>query len=562
MKNDIINTYKDIYNLSEIIHKEKVSFNFFRLCKINHNFIVVSIYNERHELLLNRDLNKNIGWELVGGYIKKNERIENAINRIVLKETGLEIDEVQPIAVINNIFEFNGNSITHKGLAFIALSRKQIKEQPENIRMIYKRDIPEEAMMYQNKKVLQIAKEIIDKKTYDPPFYEIDNVKKFFLCHLINKYLVRIVGRLASRKIKNKIIELIECNPNSIVDICCGDDNFIFELENLYNPNVIIANDISWKASSLLRNKKTNILFTNHDVINLPFEKKFDLVIFKNSFHHIDEDKQLDLIKNISVIAKQFIIIDVENPYKSNFLSKLWHFYYLYFLGDKGQNFSTIKDLKKVVEKNIKDKDIKSGIINTIKGDYFYFSLTDRMEKEEVEIKLKLDNVEKIRKILKNLGAIYKDKVIEEDIYFTSIYQDFIKTKECLRIRKRNDYLELTYKGKTTKEMLDSKHFWKSEINIPFLSEIKDMQILLEKIGFKKIAVVNKYREKFILNQKTITIDKIKELGYFLEIEEIVRSKKERERAVKSNINLYKKLGLFKKDIINEPYRDLVIENK
>ncbi len=135
-KDNIVDIYKNIYNLPELTYKEKVNFDFFRLCKENYNFVVISIYNEKHELLLTRDLNKNIGWELVGGYIENNENIGDAVNRVVLKETGLIIDELQPIAVINNNFGFNSKIINHRGIAFIALSRERVKIQPENIKII------------------------------------------------------------------------------------------------------------------------------------------------------------------------------------------------------------------------------------------------------------------------------------------------------------------------------------------------------------------------------------------------------------------------------------------
>ena len=104
-KDNILDIYKKIYDLPEFSQTEKVDFNFFRLCEKNYNFVVVSAYNEKHEFLLTRDLNKDIGWELVGGYIKDGESIIDAANRVVLRETGLIIDELQPIAIINNNFK-------------------------------------------------------------------------------------------------------------------------------------------------------------------------------------------------------------------------------------------------------------------------------------------------------------------------------------------------------------------------------------------------------------------------------------------------------------------------
>ncbi len=196
-----------------------------------------------------------------------------------------------------------------------------------------------------------------------------------------------------------------------------------------------------------------------------------------------------------------------------------------------------------------------------MQNEFRLFILNKKNKGEEVEIKLKLNDrkIRGIRKNLINLGAVLKDKKEERDIYFTAPHRDFIKTKECLRIRERGDYLELTYKGPTTSKMLKRKQFWKPEINIPLENSKKEIKLLLELLNFNKVADFTKQRERFLLGKKTITIDKIEGLGYFLEIEEIVKNKKDRKRAIKDNIDLAKKLGLSEKDIIAEP-RDLVIE--
>lgn len=67
--------YKNIYNLPELIYKEKVSWEFLRFYKKTHYFVIIAIYNPRKEILLVRDFEKNIGWEIPGGGINKNEDI-------------------------------------------------------------------------------------------------------------------------------------------------------------------------------------------------------------------------------------------------------------------------------------------------------------------------------------------------------------------------------------------------------------------------------------------------------------------------------------------------------
>jgi 8-oxo-dGTP pyrophosphatase MutT (NUDIX family) len=97
-----IMAYKKIYDLPVLEYEEQVSKDYLVLYK-KHYFTIISIYNVKNDYLLIRDFNKNIGWELPGGYINNNENIEDAANRIVLNETGLEIDELSPIVIIKKL---------------------------------------------------------------------------------------------------------------------------------------------------------------------------------------------------------------------------------------------------------------------------------------------------------------------------------------------------------------------------------------------------------------------------------------------------------------------------
>jgi len=561
-----IEIYKKLYNLPEFIYREKVDFDFFKLCERSYKFIIISIYNEKGELLLLRDFNKNIDWELPGGYVRENEKIEDAVNRIVLEKTGFIIDELQPIALVENIFEYDSKIIKHFGLAFVAAVRGKIKLQPNNIKMFFTQEAPKK-IAYQNKKVFDKAKEKIRKNIFKIPYKEIDSVKTFFSYYIFNKYFVRILSRLASEKIKREIIKIISGNPRKIIDISCGDDKLIIELEKIYNPDICVGNDISWKTISLIRkgDKNQNVIFTNHNIFNLPFKETFDLLIFKNTLHHIPRSEQENFIKELINLSKQLIIIDIEDPAQSNFLTKLWHWYYIHILKDQGEYFLTFKTFKEIIEKNAKDRKLDFGIINTIKGKYFYASILKNNEMiEEVEIKIKIDELEMKNAVkkLKKMGADFKEEIKEKDIYFTSQQRDFIKTKECLRIRKKNDFCELTYKGPTTDSMKKKKQFWKPEININLNSNEKEIKKLLNCLGFIEVAKVDKKRKKFVLGKQEIVFDEVKGAGWFVEIENAANNSKERKRALKENIQLLKELGLNEKNIVNEPYRDLILKKE
>jgi len=188
------------------------------------------------------------------------------------------------------------------------------------------------------------------------------------------------------------------------------------------------------------------------------------------------------------------------------------------------------------------------------------------MNKKEVELKVQIIKTQAncMKKTLLNLGAIKKGFLRESDIYFTSLFVDFIKTRECLRIREKNNkFLELTYKGKTTELMKRQKQFWKTEINIPIKRSLKkDLITFFKLLGFKIVAEVIKDRERFALNNQEIAIDKIRGVGWFLEIENTANNKKEEKEALKENLYLLTKLKLNKANLVDEPYRDLVIKSQ
>lgn len=374
----IISTYKNIYNLPDLMHKEKVAWEFLRFYKKIHYFVIVAVYNSKKEILLVRDLNKNIGWEIPGGGVDKNEDIIDAIRRIVLKETGLEIDELEPVAILKNFFACEEKTILHSGLAFMAMSRGKIKKHHKNIQSLFIKDIQVKTV-YQNNKIINIVQKKLNEKQHGLPCNEIDSIKNYFpryLFYVFHKYFIKQIGMLSSIKINKKILNLVNGKPKSILDVSCGDSLLIDKLYKKYNPEICIANDISWETINFIKNKVTNdIILTNHNMLNIPFKNIFDLIIFKNTLHHIDAKHQSELIDNLKKISRQLIIVDIDSPLYSSVLSKLWNIYYRYFLGDCGNFFLSFKKFRKMIENETKEHEHKIGFINTIKGKYFFASL-------------------------------------------------------------------------------------------------------------------------------------------------------------------------------------------
>ena len=181
-------------------------------------------------------------------------------------------------------------------------------------------------------------------------------------------------------------------------------------------------------------------------------------------------------------------------------------------------------------------------------------------ELKEVEIKVRISEKD-VETVEEEIFDKNSKKYTETDTYFTAPVRDFMETNECLRIRERDgEPLELTYKGKTTENMRKKNQFWKKEIDIP-VKNVDETEQLLLAVGCEKLVKVVKNRKKKKIGDKIVTLDRIKDTGAFLEVEtEAVN--KDVQKALENNREFLEKIGLEKMEIVDKPYRDLVMESK
>lgn len=140
---------------------------------------------------------------------------------------------------------------------------------------------------------------------------------------------------------------------------------------------------------------------------------------------------------------------------------------------------------------------------------------------QEIEIKIPLSKTEfdAVKEKLK-AGAQFVGVSCQKDEYFTPAHKDFTNCEypfEWLSLRQRGN-----------KHILNYKHFYpenaKAKTHCDELeTEIKDCELLkkmLSALGFKHLVTVDKTRESYLLNGEfEICLDKISELGHFIEIE-------------------------------------------
>ena len=183
----------------------------------------------------------------------------------------------------------------------------------------------------------------------------------------------------------------------------------------------------------------------------------------------------------------------------------------------------------------------------------------------EIEHKRRLtSNIEDFIKKLEKFGFELQSKLSEIDTYYSRPDVDFMQTVECLRIRQRDGFAELTYKPATTAATHTKNNvIIKPETNLPIQPEdAATAKQLLANLGMVQLVEVNKYRRSFQSSdfpQATVAIDEIKDAGTFVEVE-VLSGDETSALAMISEIEV--KLGLESTEVVTRPYRDICINRK
>ncbi len=113
---------------------------------------------------------------------------------------------------------------------------------------------------------------------------------------------------------------------------------------------------------------------------------------------------------------------------------------------------------------------------------------------------------------LKELGASLEEEAYEEDIYYAHPSRSMMATDEAVRLRRKAERRILAYKGPRKRGAYKAR----TEIEVECHGPIEE---LLEKLGFKPAIIVRKNRKYYRLGEAMVTLDKVENLGCFIEIE-------------------------------------------
>jgi len=173
----------------------------------------------------------------------------------------------------------------------------------------------------------------------------------------------------------------------------------------------------------------------------------------------------------------------------------------------------------------------------------------------EVEVKYKVEchELEIIEKKLIDMGYKLIKSGKEVDIYFNSPIRDFRISDEALRVRISYEGYFLTYKGKK----MDKKTKTREELNVR-IDNAEIMQKILFKLGFSRVKEVVKNRKIYFKDDVYVCLDKVENLGCFLELEKDVCKKDEVKDSIKKLKTLAEKLGI-RGESITSSYLEMLI---
>lgn len=168
------------------------------------------------------------------------------------------------------------------------------------------------------------------------------------------------------------------------------------------------------------------------------------------------------------------------------------------------------------------------------------------MKNIEIEIQVNIENNKPLIDFLTK-NAHYKSERRQIDEYFSPIHRNFIKSrplKEWLRLRDSGGSYSINYKNWHFDENGKSYYCDEYETRIEDINKIKK---IFDVLDFKRIVLVDKLRKTWIYKNYEISIDNVKDLGDFIEIEYIGNNKNADAKIITGEmINFLKNIGCGK----------------
>jgi predicted adenylyl cyclase CyaB len=167
---------------------------------------------------------------------------------------------------------------------------------------------------------------------------------------------------------------------------------------------------------------------------------------------------------------------------------------------------------------------------------------------KNIEIKAKISNFEKVRQQVKTISDTEEKILTQKDTFFNCNFGR-------LKLRDfQNGKAELIFYKRENKK--DAKV---SLYNIIKVSNHSKMYELLKNSNGIKGEVI-KTRHLFFIGQTRIHMDKVKNLGTFLELEVVLKDNEPDTLGIDIANDIMKTLNITKNDLIEKAYIDLLLQ--
>ena len=160
----------------------------------------------------------------------------------------------------------------------------------------------------------------------------------------------------------------------------------------------------------------------------------------------------------------------------------------------------------------------------------------------EIEIKAICRDLEKLKKVILSFGAIEDKEKHQIDEYYNHPNRDLRKTNEYIRLRYKPMGGDCTFAYHINLSDGVNNEF---EVNIDNLKTFKQ---ILDNLGFKLLGIIDKKRKTYRLRDFKITLDEVKDIGNFIEIE-VEGNESEIAQKKASCISMAEELCIDEKDI-------------
>lgn len=179
----------------------------------------------------------------------------------------------------------------------------------------------------------------------------------------------------------------------------------------------------------------------------------------------------------------------------------------------------------------------------------------------EIEIKAIITDKTALKAAMCAQGFIWRQTLLETDIYYCGVNRDFALTDEALRLRTTENQDDneiktvLTYKG----PKLDTVSKTRKELEVGILDG-PCMQELLHALGHQAALTVRKRREYYTREGITACVDEVEGLGSYVELETLSDTPGGQEAAVEGLFVQLKQLGIPRESCTRKSYLEMLLE--